>query len=122
MGLNHEKLALVLGCLAFSLDMITTAVRTDVPDGYASIENNHSSRVEATRAFIVIAFIMLAVAFILLLEINYADLKGNKIAEIVTICLLFVGGLFCFVTLWSVLRILTFNLLILYEYSFSLCR
>ena len=90
MGLpgNMDKIALLMIALAFqfhSLCMATTG----------KYYNTDQDKDDATKAFLIIAFILYLAAFILSVLINFGNLD-NKIAKILTVVACIAGGEFKF--------------------------
>lgn len=83
--MDFVKFALLLGALAYQLDLITTAQLT-------SLVTTSSSNIQAVEAFIIIAFLSFAAGFIVLIELNFSELKGNKIAVFIAIVSLLIAG------------------------------
>jgi hypothetical protein len=83
--MDFMRLALLLGAMAYQLDLITTAQ-------YTGFLPTSSSNGQAVEAFITIAFLTFAAGFVILIELNFCELKGNKIAVIIAIICLLVAG------------------------------
>jgi hypothetical protein len=97
--MDYNKLGLLLGGLAYQLDLITTAQliywNPAFEKYYMTIDGDYP--LMAAETFYILAFVTFAASFVFLLQANFTDLKGNKFVTIAAICSLLFGGMLCFV-------------------------
>jgi len=86
MGVNFDKAGLIYGALAYQLHLLTMQVLATDNTILTTV-----SRIQAIQAFLIIAYILYLVSFILLI-LKHFGVFSDKIADIVTIVLLFVAA------------------------------
>jgi len=84
---DFEKVALLLGSLAFQLFIGSFAL-----SDYRLLPSTSDD--DGVQALLILAFIFFLTSFVLLLLQNFSELKSNKIAQLVTLILVAIAALF----------------------------
>jgi hypothetical protein len=99
--MNYSKIGLLLGGLAYQLDLITTSqlIYWNPYFEKAYVTSGGSYPLKAAEAFYIIAFVTFAISFVFLLIANFSESKGNKGVVLAAVCCLLLGGMLIVVTI-----------------------